>query len=163
MNPNGKQRRHYLIARRFQLRFALQILLLLIFTSVVIGWTVYYSVWNASESELNRLLGEERIDQADALRFRHAVREGVSERVLFRLLLLIFIAFVFTVFATHRMAGPIRHMEKNLQAHLRGEPPEPIRLRKNDEFQDLARLINQAVLKEQGPGARGQGSGRTEE
>lgn len=157
MNPNSQQRRRYLIARRFQLRFALQILLLLIFTSLVIGWTVYYSVWNASESQLNRLLGEERIDQADALRFRHAIREGVSERVLFRLLLLIFIAFVFTVFATHRMAGPIRHMEKNLQARLRGEPPEPIQLRRNDEFQDLARLINKALLEEQGSGTGDQG------
>jgi hypothetical protein len=41
MTNNSQQRRHYLIAYRFQLRFALQVLLLLIFTSMVIGWTVY--------------------------------------------------------------------------------------------------------------------------
>jgi hypothetical protein len=157
MNKNGQQRRHYLVARRFQLRFALQILLLLLFTSLVIGWTVYYSVWNASEGELNRLLGEERIDQSDALQFRQAIRQGVGERVVFRLVLLVFIAFVFTVFATHRMAGPMRHMEKNLQSRLRGEPPEPIRLRRNDEFQDLARLINEVLIKEQGSGSGGLG------
>jgi hypothetical protein len=152
MTNNSQQRRHYLIASRFQLRFALQILLLLIFTSMVIGWTVYYSVWNASEGQLQRLLGGERIDQADALRFREAIRTEIGEKVLLRLLLLIFIAFVFTVFATHRMVGPIRHMEKNLKACLRGEYSKPIRLRKTDEFQGLAKLINEALIKEQGSG-----------
>ncbi len=161
MNKPNQQRRHYLIAYRFQLRFALQILLLLIFTSVVIGWTVYYSVWNASEGQLHRLLGGERIDQADALRFRDAIRAEIGEKVLFRLLLLIFIAFVFTVFATHRMAGPIRHMERILQGCLRGEPPRPIRLRKTDEFQDLADLINQVLEKDKGAGVGDQGSGPT--
>ncbi len=149
MNSNHQQRRHYLIAYRFQLRFALQILLLLVFTSLVIGWTVYYSVWNASEGQLQRMLGGEKINQADALRFRDAIRAEIGEKVFFRLLLLIFIAFVFTVFATHRMAGPIRHMEKVLQGCLRGERPKPIRLRKTDEFQELAELINRVLEKKQ--------------
>ncbi len=157
MSPNSQQRRHYLIATRFQLRFALQILLLLIFTSVVIGWTVYYSVWHASEGQLQRLVGGERIDQADAHRFRQAIQEELGEKVLLRLLILIFIAFVFTVFATHRMVGPIRHMEKHLQTRLRGEPAEPIRLRKTDEFQDLAVLINRVMEKEQGRDSSGNG------
>lgn len=159
MTNNSQQRRHYLIAYRFQLRFALQILLLLIFTSVVIGWTVYYSVWNASEGQIQRLLAEKRIDQADALQFRDTIRTEIGEKVLLRLFLLIFIAFVFTVFATHRMVGPIRHMEQNLRACQRGEPAKRIRLRKTDEFQDLAKLINEALLKEQGSGARDQGPG----
>ena len=89
MTNNNQQRRHYLIAYRFQLRFALQILLLLIFTSIVIGWTVYYSVWNASEGQLQRMLTEERIDQADALRFREAIRTEIGEKVLLRLFLLL--------------------------------------------------------------------------
>jgi hypothetical protein len=156
MNKNSQQRRHYLIAYRFQLRFALQILLLLIFTSMVIGWTVYYSAWNASEGQLDRLLGDERINQAEALQFRQVIRAELGEKVLIRLLLLIFIAFVFTVFATHRMVGPIRHMEKNLQSRLRGEPPRPIRLRKTDEFHELANLINRVLLEEQGNQGAGQ-------
>ena len=102
------------------------------------------------------MLGEERIDQADALRFRETIRTEIGEKVLLRLFLLIFIAFVFTVFATHRMVGPIRHMEKNLKACLRGEPSKPIRLRKTDEFQDLAKLINEALLKEEEPEVRSQ-------
>ena len=130
MTNNNQQRRRYLIARRFQLRFALQILLLLIFTSMVIGWTVYYSVWNASEGQFQRLLGEERIDQADALRFRETIRTEIGEKVLLRLFLLISIAFVFTVFATHRMVGPIRHMEKNLEASLQGSLRSRAPLRK---------------------------------
>jgi len=150
MNHNNQKRRHYLISYRFQLRFALQTLLLLIFTSIVIGWTAYYSVWSASEAELQRLLTSERIDQAEVLQFRQAIRAEAGERVVFRLLLLIFIAFVFTVFATHRMAGPIRHIEKALRGHFRGDPFDPIKLRKTDEFQDLAGLINQLLASERG-------------
>lgn len=145
MTTDSQKRRHYLIAYRFQFRFALQILLLLVFTSVVIGWTVYYSVWSGSEDQLQRLLEAERINQADALQFRQAIRAELGEKVLFRFLLLVFIAFVFTVFATHRMVGPIRHMEKTLQKRLQGDPVEPIRLRKTDEFQDLAALISKVL------------------
>ena len=167
MNTNNQKRRHYLIAYRFQLRFALYILALLIFTSMVIGWTVYYSAWNASEDQLQQLIAKERINQADALQIRQAIRSALGDKVLFRLSLLIFIAFVFTVFATHRMVGPIRHIEKTLQSRLRGDPVQPIRLRKTDEFQNLAKLINRVLVAEQeasggenqGSGVRGQESG----
>ena len=148
MSKPSQQRRHYLIASRFQIRFALQILLLLLFTSIVIGWTVYYSVWTASETQLHRLVADKKISQADALRFRQAIRTEPGERTLLRLVLLIFIAFVFTVFATHRMVGPIRHIENTLQRRLRGEPVKPIRLRKTDEFKELAQMINEALLGE---------------
>ncbi len=150
MSKSSRQRRHYLIASRFQIRFALQILLLLLFTSIVIGWTVYYSVWSASETQIQRLLVDKKINQADALRFRQALRKEPGERTLFRLLLLTFIAFVYTVFATHRMVGPIRHIEAVLQRRLRGEPVDPIRLRKTDEFKGLAEMINKALLEEKG-------------
>ena len=148
MSKPSQQRRHYLIASRFQIRFALQILLLLLFTSIVIGWTVYYSVWTASETQLHRLVADKKISQADALRVRQAIRTEPGERTLLRLVLLIFIAFVFTVFATHRMVGPIRHIENTLQRRLRGEPVKPIRLRKTDEFKELAQMINEALLGE---------------
>jgi HAMP domain-containing protein len=145
MNQNSQKRRHYLIAYRFQLRVALSILALLIFTSLVIGWTVYYSTWNASEKQLQRLLTSERISHADAVQFRQAIRSSLEDKVLYRLLLLIFIAFVFTVFTTHRMAGPIRHIEKNLDLCLQGQPFTRIQLRRTDEFQHLAALINRVL------------------
>lgn len=151
MNTNNQKRRHYLIAYRFQLRFALYILTLLIFTSMVIGWTVYYSAWNASEARLQQLVASERIHQADAHQLRQAIRSALGDKVLFRLSLLIFIAFVFTVFATHRMVGPIRHIEKTLMSRLRGDPVQPIRLRKTDEFQNLAKLINRVLAAGEDP------------
>ena len=160
MNTGNQKRRHYLIAYRFQLRFALYILALLIFTSMVIGWTVYYSAWHASEDQLQLLIAGERITQADALQIREAIRSALGDKVFFRLSLLIFIAFVFTVFATHRMVGPIRHIEKTLQSRLRGDPVKPIHLRKTDEFQNLAKLINRVLVAEQeASGGRNQGSG----
>ncbi len=135
-------RRRYLVARRFQLRFALQTLLLLVLTSLVIGWSLYYGIWNASEEQLQLLMSQNLIDHEDALEFQKSIHSSLWERVLLRLLLLIFIAFVFTVFTTHRIAGPVSHMEGAVQDYLNGNPPRTIKLRKTDEFQNMAELLN---------------------
>ncbi len=140
-----RQRRRYLVSRRFQLRFALQVLLLLTFTSVVIGWTVYYPIWRISEHQLRQWVATERISPADAQAFHSAVRAELGRKLFPRFLLLLFISFVFTVFATHRIAGPILRMEESLRAHLKGRRVGPIRLRRGDEFHRLAGLINRAM------------------
>lgn len=50
---------------------------------------------------------------------------------------------------SNRMAGPAYRLRRTLEAVQRGERPEPIRLRKGDEFQDLADALN-ATLQQLG-------------
>ena len=47
--------------------------------------------------------------------------------------------------ASHRICGASFHIEKTLEAIVRGESPGPIRLRNGDELQDLADKLNEAL------------------
>jgi hypothetical protein len=46
---------------------------------------------------------------------------------------------------SHRYCGPARRLTMVLDAVQRGERPEPIRLRKNDELQELAAKLNETL------------------
>jgi hypothetical protein len=48
------------------------------------------------------------------------------------------------VLLTHRIAGPVYRFEQYLEAIARGERAGACSIRKNDEFQELCGLINQA-------------------
>ncbi len=49
---------------------------------------------------------------------------------------------IFTIFNSHRMAGPVYNIKKSINKLLAGEDVEKIKLRKRDEFKDLAEAIN---------------------
>ncbi len=50
------------------------------------------------------------------------------------------------VFYSHRLAGPIYHIQKTLRDAADGKLVQPIVLRKNDEFKELAEAINLLLL-----------------
>ncbi|MEQ9364135.1 MAG: hypothetical protein RIF32_07835 [Leptospirales bacterium] len=54
---------------------------------------------------------------------------------------------VFGLFYSHSMAGPIHNIQQALRALIDGEEPRPIRIRKGDQFQELANLMNQLIEK----------------
>lgn len=47
---------------------------------------------------------------------------------------------------SHRYCGPVYRIQKTLEAIRRGERPEPIHLRGDDEFVELAHLLNLALV-----------------
>ncbi|OGS33505.1 MAG: hypothetical protein A2474_08725 [Elusimicrobia bacterium RIFOXYC2_FULL_34_12] len=54
---------------------------------------------------------------------------------------------IFGLFFSHRLAGPAYKIQKTIEQHLQGEKVNPIILRKNDEFKDLAEAINKLLVK----------------
>jgi nitrogen fixation/metabolism regulation signal transduction histidine kinase len=46
----------------------------------------------------------------------------------------------------HRLCGPVFIMRRTLEAVRRGERPEPIQLRRKDEFRELADALNETLL-----------------
>lgn len=57
------------------------------------------------------------------------------------------IYFVIGVRITHRIAGPIYKLKRELNKYIDGTPIDPITFRKDDEFKDVALLINQVLEK----------------
>lgn len=58
----------------------------------------------------------------------------------------IIIVSLFSIFFSHKMAGPIRRIKNTLEAYSNHHTVHPIKLRKGDFFKDLAELINKAFL-----------------
>jgi len=48
---------------------------------------------------------------------------------------------------SHRYCGPVYRIKQALEAVRRGERPDPVRVRRNDEFVDLAALLNDVLAK----------------
>lgn len=59
---------------------------------------------------------------------------------------LVFIA-VFALFYSHSMAGPMFNIKRALRDIIDSGEARPIRIRKGDQFQDLAELINELIEK----------------
>ena len=56
------------------------------------------------------------------------------------------LSLILGLFLTHRLAGPLYRFEQTIKAILSGDLSVRIRLREKDEFQELALLLNQAII-----------------
>lgn len=52
---------------------------------------------------------------------------------------------IYGLFISHRVAGPIYHLEKDLEALAKGEPFKELKFRKGDYFHSLAEKHNRAA------------------
>jgi nitrogen fixation/metabolism regulation signal transduction histidine kinase len=55
------------------------------------------------------------------------------------------VTFIITLFVSHRIAGPVYRLEKDIAEVTKGNLNVTFRVRKNDEFQSLAEALNQMV------------------
>jgi len=67
--------------------------------------------------------------------------------ILFISLLNLIIIVIFSLFYSHSMAGPIHNIKESLRELTEGGTPKAIRIRKSDQFQDLAELLNEVIEK----------------
>lgn len=67
--------------------------------------------------------------------------------IVFTSILNLVIIVVFSLFYSHSMAGPIHSIKNSLRDLIDGEPARPIRIRKGDQFQELASLLNEVIEK----------------
>lgn len=52
---------------------------------------------------------------------------------------------IFSIFKSHRMAGPIHNIKRSLRKLAEGEDVQHIRIRKGDEFQELVDELNRVI------------------
>ncbi len=60
-------------------------------------------------------------------------------------ILMILVFGITGILLTHRIAGPIWKLERNLKKFLAGEDIPPIGFRRSDEFRELPRLVNELM------------------
>lgn len=69
----------------------------------------------------------------------------LAQTILPGLIVLILAAAVFSIYLTHRVAGPLFRIEQTAREMIRGNLALRIRLRKGDELHELAGLVNETL------------------
>jgi len=125
------RRRQYFIARQFQSRFILKFCLLVIIGSLISGAIIYFM----SKNTVTTAFDNSRLTIKSTADFiLPAVLLGSAV-----VIVLIGLATVWvTLFTSHRIAGPLYRMEKDVEEVAAGNLKKKFFLRNNDELKKLA-------------------------
>jgi signal transduction histidine kinase len=138
-------RKQYLIDRRFQLQWMGKIFLLMTAVSIIVGWTIYYAVWDATTTQLKGLVAQAILTQSQVLPISSTIKSSIALGLITRGLILVCILAVLSIFLTHRIAGPIYKIKKTIRLIYDGRSSERVVLRDHDEFKDLAKELNHLI------------------
>ncbi len=123
----------YIVKTRFQFKFGVMIFIFLSLASALIWLEGHVAVKNMIDNGM--VTGEDAIQQLRLL-------NGIVARTS---ILAVAITFGLALFFSHFIAGPIYRFEKTLEQMREGNLNIHVRLRKNDELQEVADTFNQAL------------------
>lgn len=158
-----KLRTMFIVDKQFQYSFILKNLILLVFSFVLVFLAI--RVWEQNQVKQGFLIrppknievmewakaNNIKPDSAEyARRFIEAgtvytVFSLIWKPIVTVLVLNIIILVLASIYYSHRIAGPIYRLKKLLEEKIKGGHIEPVYFRKNDEFQELAELINKVL------------------
>lgn len=130
------RRKQYVVEKKLQYRYAKQVLLLVLVTSVLTGLTIFYTTF--------LMLGERLADVYPQGRLVEIFR---SVHIAFFVNMIVILPFIFwgAIMLSHRIAGPLPKIYNTLREIGKGNFDVRVQLRKNDELTDLADAINEAA------------------
>jgi signal transduction histidine kinase len=133
-----RRRAKLFIAKGFQIRYISLILIFMFAIVLLTGYTFYVTAWV--------MFGEKL-----AAVYPQGLLLDIFKRVNLVLLLRLAIVTPLVIFIglilSNRIAGPIYHIKKYLSKISAGNYEEDLKLRKNDELQDVAESINSLVAR----------------
>lgn len=133
-----KPRKQYLIDRNFQVRFALELMVLVLLVPFIV-WANFYVL---GQYAMTMEGGPDAISSWGMT--------GALLRHQWPLLLLVYIfnfglVYLFIVYYSHRVAGPVYKFARTLEGVCQGKLNEEINLRKHDYFHDVADRVNEVI------------------
>ena len=129
----GNMRREYYIYREIQSKYIRLTLLLMVLVCLIMGFTI-------NETSLGILTQKlSNVYPAEGLKGIYSI---LNSTLILRLLIMVPVIIVATMYLSHCVAGPVYRMEKELREIGEGDLSRRIVLRKNDDFKKLADEIN---------------------
>ena len=125
-------RRQYIVKKGFQIRFMIIIIAAMLLIALITGLSIYSAVM---QTLINQFHGENLA----------LIKQAITYKLFIRSLLLVFAIAILSVFISHRTAGPIYKFEQILRSLAQGKEVKEIKLRKRDEFYELASAINTLI------------------
>jgi nitrate/nitrite-specific signal transduction histidine kinase len=125
-------RKKIIVKPGFQLKIALKLTIYILIYSLVMGFVIFYPLYHDLSSAVSL---EEQTKASSMILYLH-------KRIWPGLLTLAVLAGIQTLFSSHRVAGPMYRFEKMANELIRGNYAARVRIRKTDEFKEMARLLN---------------------
>lgn len=143
MNPRKKQvtpikRRQYFIKKEFQTRFIVKFFLILVAGGIL---TVALTFLNNQDTLTAVYANSKLTIQNTSL----AIMPSVVFTTILTTLALGLVVVVVTLLVSHKIAGPMFRFEKDINRIAGGDLKSRIRIRKGDQFQELAESLNRMV------------------
>src|SRR3989339_197704 len=132
MEQKPKYKRRILIIKRsLQFKYVAVVIVAMLLVALTVGWDVYYTIGRAiielNHSELFPLM----------------IR--INNLMLGKLIVLIVIVFIISIFVSHKFAGPIFKFEKSCDIVVEGDLTYRVRLRIGDELTELQGKFNNMI------------------
>ncbi len=168
MRDRPYTRRRYFVNAAFQLRYMSVIIFSMLTASLIVGYRLDVGIWGAVIPEFSEAKLAEKLEIASRLRdynevryrfkedkalsiFREAellsghekeavsgILRAVNLKLMPQLMAVILLMAIASIFISHKIAGPIYRFEKVAMSIGEGDLTTKFRLRKGDEFKDLA-------------------------
>ncbi|MCK4993946.1 MAG: methyl-accepting chemotaxis protein [Candidatus Omnitrophica bacterium] len=154
-------RRNYLIHKGFQVRFSFLIFITTFAIGLIAVWTTYITTWDELTTQVQSKQFYEKIrttyNSGDEMHNAAMINslivvefseifERVSVVLVIRLLIGSFLLFVLSIFASHKIAGPLYRMENAANSIQNGDLTVDLsKLRAGDELGGLASALNGAI------------------
>ena len=127
------KRKQFIVARRFQVKYAGMILLLMFITAGFCSYAIYYTTMILFGEKLSNVYPQGQLVSIVRL---------VNFRILVSMLVISpFVGFL-GIYLSHKIAGPIYRIERLLGTMSTGDLSSHITLRKGDEMVSLADAVN---------------------
>jgi len=123
-----------IVKHSFQLRFSLMIFALL---SVAV-----LAIWGHGRIVIHHFSESGLLQDAQMKIYMEALNSTVVAISLFSLM----IFFILTIIYSHSIAGPIYRFERIFESMEKGKLTMKAKLRKSDEFQEVAEMLNRGIL-----------------
>ncbi|MCK4244658.1 MAG: HAMP domain-containing protein [Candidatus Omnitrophica bacterium] len=131
-----KRRIHYLVNKSFQMKHAGIILVLMCLVLIVFAWTVYHSGWVPLTERLSDVYPQGRLV---------AILRVLKLQLAIRVLLLVPIIIIVSMFLSHKTVGPLARLERSIRAISMGNLQMRLKVRKGDALFGLTQAINEMV------------------
>lgn len=132
--------RQYFIKKEFQSKFIIKFCLIVILGAIISGIILF--------AYTNQRLGNTYLESLNALKVLND--NLISNLIYTSLITVIFISIVtivITLFASHKIAGPLYRLERSTEAIGNGDFTIETRLRENDEITGVASALNEMAGK----------------
>jgi len=130
------KRTQYIVKKGFQLRYIGLIIAVMLFSTLIVGYTIYYNAWTLLGSKLANVYPQGRLV---------SIFNTVNLKLFINLVFVAMLCGGIGIIASHRIAGPIDRMVRFMDAVANGDYSRRLKLREKDELQDLADTINKLV------------------